>query len=36
MVPDLMPPTSEMQNLSEGIFDTLLDVKGYLKEIINS
>ncbi len=35
MVPDLMPPTSEMQNLSEGIFDTLLDVKGYLKEILN-
>ena len=35
MVPDLMPPTSEMQNLSEGIFDTLLEVKGYLKEILN-
>ena len=35
MVPDLMPPTSEMQDLSEGIFDTLLEVKGYLKEILN-
>lgn len=36
MVPDLMPPTEEMRSLSEGIYDTLLDVKGYLKEIINS
>jgi len=36
MVPDLMPPTSEMKELSEGIFDTLLDVKGYLKTILNS
>lgn len=35
MVPDLMPPTSEMKELSEGIFDTLLEVKGYLKEILN-
>lgn len=35
MVPDLMPPTDEMRDLSEGIFDTLLDVKGYLKEILN-
>lgn len=36
MVPDLMPPTDEMKNLSEGIFETLLDVKGYLKAILNS
>ncbi len=36
MVPDLMPPTTEMQELSENIFDTLLDVKGYLKAILNS
>lgn len=36
MVPDLMPPTSEMQSLSEGIFDTLLEVKGYLKAILNA
>lgn len=36
MVPDLMPPTEEMKNLSEGIFETLLDVKGYLKAILNS
>jgi len=35
MVPDLMPPTSEMKELSEGIFDTLLEVKRYLKEILN-
>ncbi|MBR4084517.1 MAG: HAD family phosphatase [Lachnospiraceae bacterium] len=35
MVPDLMPPTPEMQELSEGIFETLLDVKGYLKAILN-
>lgn len=35
MVPDLMPPTSEMKELSEGIFDTLLEVKGYLKKILN-
>lgn len=35
MVPDLMPPTEEMRSLSEGICDTLLDVKGYLKEILN-
>ena len=35
MVPDLMPPTSEMKELSEGIFDTLLEVKGYLREILN-
>lgn len=35
MVPDLMPPTDEMRDLSEGIFDTLLDVKGYLKKILN-
>ncbi len=30
MVPDLMPPTEEMQALSEKIFETLLDVKSYL------
>lgn len=36
MVPDLMPPTSEMKELSEGIFESLLDVKGYLKEIRNA
>jgi HAD superfamily hydrolase (TIGR01509 family) len=36
MVPDLMPPTSEMQELSEAILDTLLDVKGYLKTILDS
>lgn len=29
MVPDLMPPTEEMEKLSEGIFETLLDVKEY-------
>ena len=31
MVPDLMPPTEEMQELSEEIFETLLDVKDYLE-----
>lgn len=31
MVPDLMPPTEEMQALSEKIFETLLDVKDYLE-----
>ncbi|MBQ7775615.1 MAG: HAD family phosphatase [Lachnospiraceae bacterium] len=31
MVPDLMPPTEEMKALSEAIFETLLDVKEYLK-----
>lgn len=35
MVPDLMPPTSEMQNLSEAILDTLLEVKEYLRNIQN-
>lgn len=30
MVPDLMPPTQEMQELAEQILDTLLDVKEYL------
>lgn len=35
MVPDLMPPTEEMQSLSEGIYDTLLDVKGYLMDVQN-
>ena len=33
MVPDLMPPTPEMQELSEGIFNNLLDVKEYLKKM---
>lgn len=33
MVPDLMPPTEEMGSLSEAIFDTLLDVKGYLERV---
>lgn len=32
MVPDLMPPTEEMLELSEAVFDTLLDVKRYLYE----
>lgn len=32
MVPDLMPPTVEMENLSEGIFTTLKEVKEYLKK----
>jgi len=32
MVPDLMPSTEEMRGLSEGIFETLLDVKKYLCE----
>lgn len=36
MVPDLMPPTDEMRDLSEAIFDTLLDVKGYLRNICNA
>lgn len=31
MVPDLMPPTEEMQTLSEKIFENLLDVKDYLE-----
>ncbi len=31
MVPDLMPPTEEMEALSEAIFETLLDVKDYLE-----
>lgn len=30
MVPDLMPPTEEMKELAEAIFETLLDVKDYL------
>lgn len=33
MVPDLMPPTDEMRSLSEAILNTLLEVKGYLKNI---
>lgn len=32
MVPDLMPPTVEMENLSEGIFTTLKEVKEYLNK----
>lgn len=36
MVPDLMPPTEEMQGLSEAVFDTLLEVKGYLRNICNA
>lgn len=31
MVPDLMPPTEEMQELAECIFETLLDVKSFLE-----
>lgn len=31
MVPDLMPPTEEMQGLSEKVFENLLDVKAYLE-----
>ncbi len=31
MVPDLMPPTEEMRQLAEGIFDSLKDVKRYLE-----
>ena len=31
MVPDLMPPTEEMERLSERIFETLLDVRDYLR-----
>ncbi len=36
MVPDLMPPTDEMRSLSEAILDTLLEVKGYLRNIQNA
>ena len=32
MVPDLMPPTEEMQELAECIFETLLDVKAFLEK----
>lgn len=32
MVPDLMPPTEEMQSLAERVFETLLDVKEYLEK----
>lgn len=35
MVPDLMPPTDEMRSLSEAILETLLEVKGYLRNIQN-
>ena len=31
MVPDLMPPTEEIRELAEEIFETLLDVKRYLE-----
>lgn len=31
MVPDLMPPTEEMLELAEHVFETLLDVKTYLE-----
>ena len=33
MVPDMMPPTEEMEELAEVILDTLLDVKDYLENI---
>lgn len=33
MVPDLMPPTEEIQALSEASFETLLDVKSYLSSM---
>lgn len=33
MVPDLMPPTEEMEELAEEIFETLLDVKRYLENM---
>lgn len=36
MVPDLMPPTQEMQERSEAIFETLLDVKVYLSNLTNT
>lgn len=32
MVPDLMPPTEEMEQLAEKIFETLLDVKKFLMD----
>lgn len=32
MVPDLMPPTDEMRELAEEIFETLLDVKAFLEK----
>lgn len=32
MVPDLMPVTEEMQELAECVFETLLDVKEFLKD----
>ncbi len=32
MVPDLMPPTEEMETLSEKIFDSLLEVKAYISK----
>lgn len=33
MVPDMMPPTEDMEELAEVILDTLLDVKDYLENI---
>lgn len=32
MVPDLMPPTEEMEQLAEKIFETLLDVRDFLMD----
>ena len=32
MVPDLMPPTEEMETLSEKIFDNLSEVKAYISK----
>lgn len=34
MVPDLMPVTEEMQELAECVFETLLDVREFLKDEI--
>lgn len=33
MVPDLMPPTEEMRQLAEKIFETLLDVREFLEQV---
>ncbi|MBO5561438.1 MAG: HAD family phosphatase [Firmicutes bacterium] len=34
MVPDLLPPTDEMRELSDKVLDTLLDVKEYIRKCL--